>query len=228
MLIFIDNRSPNPAKEKLSDYGEVIPFSTNGITYESISGHPDIFMCRVNKNLIVAPNLPENFKKILKNNSVSFVEGELPVEKKYPGTSRYNIVATENYLIHNFRYTDSVITDVGEDLDLIHSGQGYTRCNLLPLKEDRFITSDEGIKRVLERFSLKCFYVNPSEILLQGERHGFFGGVCGIHENTIFVNGNLSRINQGEELKNFLKGLKYDIVELYDGPLFDGGSILFI
>ncbi len=228
MLIITDKRIPPQAKEKLSDYGEIINFSTEGITYESISGHPDIFFCQVDNQLIVAPNLPEVYKNTLNKNTIPFIEGEMPIEKKYPGTSRYNIVATENYLIHNFRYTDSVITDIGDDLELIHSGQGYTRCNLLPLRDNYFITSDQGINRVLNGFKLTTFYVEPESIILPGMKHGFFGGACGIYEDKVFIIGNLSNLKNGKELEAYINKLDYQIIELYDGPLFDGGSIFFI
>lgn len=228
MLIITDKRIPSQAKEKLSEYGEIIDFSTEGITYEAISGHPDIFFCQVNNQLIVAPNLPEFYKNILHKNSIPFIEGEMPIEIKYPGTSRYNVVATDKYLIHNFRYTDSVITNTGDDLDLIHSGQGYTRCNLLPLQNDHFITSDQGISRVLNGFKLETLYVEPDEILLPGMKHGFFGGACGIYEDKVFIIGSLSKMKNGDALKAYFNNLNYKIVELYDGPLFDGGSIFFI
>lgn len=225
MLIIADNRIPSQAKDKLSEYGEIINFSTEGITYESIAGHPDIFLCQVNNQLIVAPNLPDLYKNTLHKNSISFIEGEMPIEKKYPGTSRYNIVATDKYLIHNFRYTDSIITDIGDDLELIHSGQGYTRCNLLPLRDNCFITSDQGIKRVLDGFKLNSFYLDPECILLPGMKHGFFGGACGIYEDKVFIIGSLSKLKNGNELKAYINNLDFQIIELYDGPLFDGGSI---
>lgn len=228
MLIITDKRIPSQAKEKLSEYGEIINFSTGGITYESISGHPDIFFCQVDNQLIIAPNLPEIYKNILYKNSIPFIEGEMPIEKKYPGTSRYNIVATEKYLIHNFRYTDSVITDTGDDLELIHSGQGYTRCNLLPLRDNCFVTSDQGIKRVLNGFKLDTFYVTPDNIILPGMKHGFFGGTCGIYKDKVFIIGSLSNLENNKELEAYINKLGYQIIELYDGPLFDGGSIFFI
>jgi len=228
MFIIADNRIPPQAKKKLSEYGEIFNFSTEGITYESISGHPDIFFCQVNNKLIVAPNLPDLYKNTLTKNSIPFIEGELPIEKKYPGTSRYNAVATDNYLIHNFRYTDSVITNIGDDLELIHSGQGYTRCNLLPLCNDSFITSDQGINEVLNGFGLKTFFVQPDDIILPGMKHGFFGGACGIYEDKFFIIGSLSNLKNGEELKAYIDNLDYQIIELYEGPLFDGGSIFFI
>lgn len=228
MLIITDNRIPSKAKAKLSEYGEIINFSTEGITYESISGHPDIFLCQVNNQLIIAPNLPDTYKNILSKNSIPFIEGEMPIEKKYPGTSRYNVVATENYLIHNFRYTDSVVTNIGDKLDLIHSGQGYTRCNLLPLRNDCFITSDQGINRILNGFNLNTFHVEPYDIILPGMKHGFFGGTCGIYDDKVFVIGSLSTLKNGKELKTYLNNLDFQIIELYDGPLFDGGSIFLI
>jgi hypothetical protein len=228
MIIVADKRIPARAKKSLADYGKVILFSSEGITYPAISCHPDIFFCKMQNELIVAPNLPEKYKKILAKNAIPFIEGESAMGEKYPDTSRYNAVCTEKYLIHNFRYTDSAISNHEVELDLIHSGQGYTRCNLLALKDDHFITSDAGISRVLNGYGLKNLYVDPSDILLPGMKHGFFGGACGIHDNKVFILGNLGKFQNGERVREYLDALEYEIVELYDGPLFDGGSILFL
>jgi hypothetical protein len=181
----------------------------------------------MNDALIVAPNLPDTYKKILQKNSIPFIEGESAVGEKYPDTAKYNAACTDTYLIHNFRYTDSGITDQAGQLDLIHSGQGYTRCNLLVLKNGHFITSDAGISRVLQGYGLNNLFVNPSDILLPGMKHGFFGGACGVHENKVFILGNLDHFKDGKKVRDYLQFLSYEIVELYDGPLFDGGSILF-
>jgi hypothetical protein len=228
MNILTDERIPSNAKKSLADYGEIIPFSTEGITYPAISCHPDIFFCKMNDGLILAPNVPEKFKNIFVKNDISFLEGELPVGEKYPDTAKYNATCNSKYLIHNFRYTDSVISNHAEELDLIHSGQGYTRCNLLALKDDHFITSDAGIARVLSGYGLKNLYVDPSDILLPGMKHGFFGGACGINENKVFILGRLDKFKEGDKIRNFLEDLDYKIIQLYDGPLFDGGSILFL
>jgi hypothetical protein len=228
MLIIADIRIPEEAIKKLRGYGSVIAFSTNGITYPAISCHPDIFFCKMNGELIIAPNLPDEYKSILLENAIPFIKGEASVGNKYPETAKYNAVCTENFLIHNFRYTDSSISDHAAELELIHSGQGYTRCNLLPLKDDNFITSDAGISRVLKGFRMKNLYVDPAGILLPGMKHGFFGGACGVHNNNVFILGNLDKFKDGKKVRNYLEGLEYEIVELYDGPLYDGGSILFL
>lgn len=228
MLIIADTRIPAEAMNRLNNYGKVIAFSTKEITYPSITCHPDIFFCKMNDELIVAPNLPGEYKNILKNNAIDFIEGESAVGEKYPETAKYNAVCTKNYLIHNFRYTDSAISDHAAELDLIHSGQGYTRCNLLALKEDHFITSDAGISRVLNGFGLNNLYVVPAGILLPGMKHGFFGGACGVHDNKVFILGNLDKFTEGNKVRNYLLALNYEVIELYDGPLFDGGSLFFV
>jgi len=228
MLIFFDKRIPQRAQDKLEKFGELVPFETKIITYEAISGHPDIFMCKVNNKLIVAPNLPDRYKKIIKEHEIPFIEGEEAVGNKYPETAKYNIVSTDKYLMHNFRYTDSSITDNEGDLDLVHLNQGYSRCNLLPLKDDHFITSDEGIYRTLQSLKLETLFVNPDDINLPGFKHGFFGGTCGVYENKVFIIGSLAQYKDGEKVREFLNQLDYEIIELYNGPLFDGGSLFFV
>jgi hypothetical protein len=46
MLIIADARLPERVLKNLERYGEVLPFASQGIVYDSISGHPDIFLCQ--------------------------------------------------------------------------------------------------------------------------------------------------------------------------------------
>jgi hypothetical protein len=228
MNIICDSRIPQNALDRLSEFGNLILFSTRDVTYKAISGHTDIFFCNMGGQLIAAPNLPEAFTEKLKVHEIHFVKGEILVGNKYPESAGYNAVVTDHFLIHNFRYTDPVITDHAADRELIHVNQGYTRCSLLPLKNDCFITSDEGIFRTLKGLKKEVLFVKPDDIVLPGKKHGFFGGACGIHENKVFITGSLKWFGEGEKCREYLVKLNYEIVELYDGSLFDGGSILFL
>jgi hypothetical protein len=235
-LIIADHKISTEAKNKLSAYGELMELKSDGITYPAISGHPDIFFCQGPGCLIVAPNLPEQYLASLQSHGIEFISGELPVGKEYPASAHYNAVATDSFLIHNFRTTDFMITRTLEDLHLVHVDQGYTRCNLLPLKDGNFITSDEGIFKVLKGRDLPgkvkdgChpYLISPLGILLPGFPHGFFGGCCGVSNNIVFINGSLKHFRDGEKVRDILTNLDYQIIELYDGPLIDVGSILFI
>jgi hypothetical protein len=231
MLIIVDHKISYAAKERLSSFGDLLELKTEGVTYPAISGHPDIFICQSAGKLIVAPNLPGEYLTKLKTSFPDVIIGEFPVGMEYPASARYNAVATPNYLIHNFRHTDFMITRTLEDLHPVHVDQGYCRCNLLPLKDDHFITSDAGIFKALKGLHPpsggRHLLVSPEGILLQGFPHGFFGGCCGVWEDKVFVNGSLSFYKDGEKVRDYLDKLGYEIIELNNGPLMDCGSIIF-
>lgn len=226
MLILTDIRIPVAALRTLKKYGEVLPFETSEITYPAISGHPDIFFCQSGNDLVVAPNTPKIITTKLKALSIPFREGKTDVGSVYPQTAVYNAVTTNKYLIHNLKFTDPEILKGCVHLEKIDVKQAYTRCSLLPLKNDRFITSDKGIEKVLLQKGLEVEFVKPGGILLPGFDHGFFGGTSGVFEDKVFFIGNLDHFPEGEKVRQFLSA--YEIIELYDGPLFDGGSLFFI
>jgi hypothetical protein len=228
MLILVDQKIPKEAFKKLAEFGNVLGIQTNGITYEAISGHPDIFISILNNDLIVAPNLPEEFMNVLRENEISFHLGEQDVGQKYPESSIYNIVSTSRFIIHNLKFTDLAVKDLAMGLGQIHVEQAYTRCNLLALKNDQFITSDRGIEKQLKEVNLDVFYVDPTGILLPGFKNGFIGACVGILDDQFFLIGSLKHYSAGEALRVHLEELGYEIIELYDGPLFDGGSIFFL
>ncbi len=228
MIIFADNKIPTEAKERLKETGSLVELQTQEITYDSISGHPDIFFFKGSDKLVVAPNLPGRYKTKLEELSLDYLYAEMPVGQKYPGTAFYNAVFVDNYLIHNFRYTDSVITQICEDAELIHVNQGYARCSIIPLGNNKFITSDPGIYKTLLRYDFEVLLVDPSEIQLPGQKHGFIGGTCGIHDKKLFLIGSLLQFKDGNITRHFIEKAGLEIIELYNGPLFDGGSLMFL
>jgi hypothetical protein len=225
-IILADNRIHCDAGTRLEAFGEVCYLETKDVTYPSVSGHPDVFFCKVGEILVCAPNAPEEALVELEKAEVPMVRGQKKVGKTYPETASYNCVVTDRYLIHNHKHTDPELKGRCSHLETIFVNQAYTRCNLLPLPDDRFITSDRGVEKVLVQQQKNVLYVNPAGILLPGQAHGFIGGTCGISENKIFFIGSLDHFSEGKKIRDFLHG--YEIVELYDGPLFDGGSLIFL
>jgi len=228
MLIIVDRKLPERVKSNLRHYGDLLELVSDGITYPAISGHPDIFFALCGQRLIIAPNLPAKYIRFLEKKSVDFVTGDKPVGEVYPHTASYNAVITGKYLIHNLKLTDEEILKQALRRRRIDVAQGYCRCNLIPLKDDRFITSDRGIKRILDDHDLICLYVDPRGITLPGFKHGFIGGTAGIMQDKFFFTGSLSSFPFGKTLRVFLSDLGYEIVELNDGPPIDGGSIMFV
>jgi hypothetical protein len=227
-LMLCDERLPSPAKTRLADFGALIELRTEEITYTSISGHPDVFCCPVGDTLVISPALPSIYTEILNVNKVKWVYGSKTNGFTYPDSAIYNAVVTDNLLIHNLKITDSKILQLAGARKQIHVNQGYTRCNLLPLPGEKFITSDKGIYTVLTQEGFEVLYVNPDGILLEGFPNGFIGGVCGVKENAIFFTGSLSEYKEGQKIRDFLSLHSLTPIELYDGPLIDGGSIFLI
>ena len=142
--IITDSRMPEEAKKNLKKLGDVLFLNPTEITYKSISAHPDIFFFQTEDGLIYAPNAPKKIVKELKKRKIKLTEGKKEVGKKYPETVPYNAVGIGDTLIHNLKHTDSTILSLYEKH--IHVNQGYTRCNLVALNENAFITSMEDYK----------------------------------------------------------------------------------
>ncbi len=142
--IIADGRMPEEAKKNLKKLGDVLFLNPTETTYKSISAHPDIFFFQTKDGLIYAPNAPKKIVKELKKRKIKLTEGKKEVGKKYPETVPYNAVGIGDTLIHNLKYTDSTILSLYENQ--IHVNQGYTRCNLMALNENAFITSMEDYK----------------------------------------------------------------------------------
>ena len=227
-MIIANKHIPPEALHSLREREEVMLFDSDKITYSEISGHPDIFFCEGNGKLVVALNTPAEYLSLLSRKNIHFSLGTSPVGKKHPDSARYNAVITNRFLIHNLKITDQAVLKTYGDLEAIHVSQGYSRCSLLALKDDRFITSDKGIAKALETKGLDVLLVNPKGILLPGYQNGFFGGTVGIDDNKVHFIGSLKLFGEGEKVKSFLLKGGYKIIELYKGPLFDGGSILFV
>ena len=207
---------PMEAKESLSKLGTVTWLEPSDKAYPSISSHPDIFFFCHNER---------RCESIICASDDS-------IGHKYPDTCHFNAVGVGNMLIHNLKYTDEKIKKLYENVSTksvqLNVNQGYTRCNLLALDEHNFITSDFGIKKVLEDQGCNVFYVDPHQIALPGHDHGFFPGCCGLVDDVVVVCGSLKHLKECKELKKFIRRNKMKIIELYDGELVDVGSIFFI
>jgi hypothetical protein len=228
MLIIVDKKIPAEAKEKLSAYGSLLQLETEGILYPAIAGHPDIFFCKTPQTLVVSPSLPDNYIRKIKEIKQEYVTGNHTSHIPYPASVHYNDAVSDHYLVHRLEYTDPAILQNCHTLIKIPVKQAYTRCNLLLLNHDHYITSDPGIHRNLQLATLDGIFVSATGIILPGFLNGFIGGAMGLLNETVFINGNLSHYQDGETVRAFLEDLEYRIVELYDGPLIDGGGILFI
>ncbi len=227
MLFIVSEQIPDKAAKTLHQYGNTYRFASMDGVYSQIASHPDIFMCQIDHTLLCAPWLPEDFYATLCKENISYQPGYERPGGLYPLTARYNAVYYENCFVHKLSITDPRIL---ECLDIgcktIDVKQGYTRCNLLPLSGQRWITSDRDIEQTLMATGMEVLFVDPKPIVLTGFSHGFFPGCCGITPERLFICGSLQWHPQGEEIRAFVVGSNISVVELYYGPLLDIGAII--
>ena len=224
MLIIADKRIPEKAKEKLALMGDLCLFQSSNIVYETISYHPDIFIFQKENNLIIAPQTPEYILKKLKEHNIKFDFGESDLGNKYPLTAAYNIAYGDGLFIGNKKTTDSKIIELSKDNIWIQSPQSYARCNTIILDKNYIITSEITVHKEVS----ESLYVDAKQVKLDGFAHGFFGGCAGVIENKLVLIGSLKYHSQKKEIEQYCNKANFEIIELYDGPLIDGGGILFL
>ncbi len=228
MLIIIDGRLPAGVAQNLQQYGDIFQLESFGIVYDSISGHPDIFLFQKDHLVIVAPNAPKALIEALKKHRIPFLRGKEKLGMKFPETAYYNAVSNSKYFIHRRQYSSNCMLRQTTDKQFLPVPQAYTRCNLLALPDGSFITSDRGIEESLIQNGLEVHYFDPSDILLNGQEHGFIGGAMSVYKNNVFIIGGLENFRHGKELAALLQSKSLKINELYNGPLIDGGGIFFL
>lgn len=228
-VAIIDARCNATIIEQLHNYvEEVFLFKSEGITYESISCHPDIFIYQDANKLIIAPNAPQELHDWLRQKGIVYIQGESRIGTTLQDSCYYNCVATKNRFFHREGFTDSAVFNHNQRKEFIQLPQSYTRCSMLPLTEETFITSDTGIHKALQKNGLTSFLFSPNEIQIAVHHNGFLGGTCGIADEKIFFLGNPLLHKDGERLYQFIEKSGLEIIPLCDEKLYDGGGIFFL
>lgn len=199
--------------------------------YDSINGHPDI-QINILKNkslnkIIIQKDISENFKDLLKSNNINYILSNKSLKKKYPDDIILNSLILENYFIHNLKYSDENLLNSQISKVHINVSQGYTKCSILPVRENALITSDKGIFESLKKYNFDILLLPFGDILLPSLDYGFIGGAGGmISNNKMAFFGDLDSYKWGDEIKKFL--YKYDVspIALRKGKLIDRGSLL--
>lgn len=91
-------------KEYLAECGRDIEFiSSEGIVPKGISGHPDVFLCKIG----------------CRDNSPLFFASRNDLGMEYPYDSSYNAACTGKYFIHNFSCTAPALLHAARELGMI-------------------------------------------------------------------------------------------------------------
>ncbi len=226
----IDPRLPEVIINNLKKAG----FSTIAVplTYlvePPLSGHPDIQMFIHNDNIFVHPDIDISFlKKIEKFANV--IQCSTKLQNRYPGDIAYNIACTGEFALHKKVSTDKTISDYLQknNIKIINTKQGYSKCSTLIVDENSIITSDNSIYNSALSAGSDPLLISQGGIDLPGYKYGFIGGASGRFADTVYFTGALNLHPDYEKIVNFIgtKGMKGQ--SLSDQKMLDAGSIFFV
>lgn len=227
MKIIIDSRMRNEEKEYLKKYGELIEIECQDCVYDEISAHPDIFFCKINDQIFQAPNL--KLEKQLKTQ-----KGSSSVGKQYPDDVKYNICQIGKKIIHNFKYTDHLVNEYinSVELEKINIKQGYAKCSIAVTSENSCITSDEGIYKTLQKENIDVLLLRDEIIHLQDKNKnitnmsGFIGGSSCIIDNKFILFGDSDKLNSKSKLVDFLNKQKLELIDFKNLEIIDYGGVI--
>lgn len=228
MYAIIDKRSSQEIKDNLGKYvDDVFEFSSEGITYNSISGHPDVFMFQDVNQLIIAPNTPIDLINFLDEKQVTYLLGTAPVGKSLDDSVLYNCLSTHNHLFCKRGKPDVSIQKYCASKQIVNLPQSYTRCSMFGVG-NKIITSDLGIAKVLENNNMDYFYFDPSEITIKDHKNGFIGGTMGAMEDKVLFLGDLLKHKDGKALHQYITNIGKEVVCLGKDYLYDGGGVFIV
>lgn len=230
-LALVDKRITKEMKNKLRKLDiniiESIPCHN---TYDAIKYHPDICFIKINNNnIIVAPNVFDDYKKLLSPLGFNVIKGSTYIENKYPNNIQYNIAILGKYAIHNFKYTDKEILKYLDDNNFtkINVKQGYCKCSICIVDENSIITSDEGIYKETLKYNIDCLLIEKGHIDLFELNYGFIGGCSGlISNNELAFFGDISKHPNYKEINEFVESKNKKIISLSKEKLLDLGSLI--
>ena len=217
--LIIDSRIRDDEYTYLSKYFNVLKLPLSDDVYEEISGHSDIFYCKINNEIVAAPNA-----KILEKD---FKTGKVKVEKEYPLDVPYNICQIGNKIIGS-KYVDKRIIP-----DIIVN-QGYVKCSIAVTTNKSCITTDKKIAEVLNKNNIDALHIEENNIkLLKKDKsisnmHGFIGGACLVFNNKFILFGDIDMLKNKDKILEHINKYNLELVDFKGLDIFDyGGGIVF-
>ena len=179
-------------------------------TYDAVSAHPDIYICKIDDNNIFHGD----------PNELGF---------NYPDNVKFNAVVMGEYFIHNLKFTSEKLLEEAKCLNktLVNVPQGYTKCNMAVVSDNAAITSDMGIAHALTAMNvaIDLLVVAPGHVILKGFPHGFIGGASGRVGDEMIFHGNLAEHPDFNKIADFVKKHNCKLTYFEDFGLEDIGSI---
>lgn len=234
--LLIDERMRKIEKQALRNLGyELIEIKKSDSVYPEISSHVDIFACKVKDKIIVEKSAYKMLKNKLNNDENILISGETMISYDYPNDIKYNVCIVGNKAIHNFKHTDSKITQELEKnkFERINVKQGYSNCSIAVIDEKSIILSDRGLYNNLKNSGLDILFLDyiPDIKLFDengeySQKNGFIGGAISRIDENIVVFGDLDKIDYYCNIRKFIESRNLKIIDFEGLDVVDYGGVI--
>lgn len=231
MNVVIDYRASTKTVDTLKKMGYNVIFTPHlSILYNTICGHSDIMLHKINKNtVVVEPTVYNYFLEKMKN--ITVLKGITMLKSEYPFDIAYNCARVGNNIFCNEKFTDKRILNHYREngYKIINSKQGYAKCSICIVSDNAIITSDKNISIQAEKNRIDVLRVDDSKIKLIGFEHGFIGGATGlITKDILAVNGDIQFHSDCNKILDFCYGYNIKVLSLNNEEITDIGSIISV
>ena len=207
---------------------ECLSLNENSLLEDEINSHADILAFNFGNGQVLL-NKGSIGEEELKKLGIMPVFYNGVISSPYPNDIPLNVAFTGNHIICNSDYTAKEITAFAKNnnIEIIRTKQGYSKCNLCIINDNAVITEDKGLACLLKKYQYSVLLISSGDIYLSDTHYGFLGGAsCKISRNKMYFSGDLSCHRDYERIIEFLN--LYNIEPVYNKSrkLTDFGGII--
>lgn len=207
---------------------ECIALRKNSFLEDEISCHADILAFNFGNGQVLFNNGAIG-EKDLKKAGITPVFYDKKICSPYPNDTPLNVAYTGRNIICNSKYTAGEIIEFADrsNIEIIHTKQGYSKCNLCIVSDNAVITEDEGLASLLKFYQYDVLLISNGDIYLSEAHYGFLGGAsCRIAPDKMYFSGDLGSHKDYKQIIEFLDS--YNVKPIYNKSrrLTDFGGII--
>lgn len=214
---------------ELTELGiECLTLNKNYLLDDEVSCHADMLSFNFGNGQVLI-NMDSIGEGELKNIGIEPVFYKNKIRSPYPEDIPLNVSFTGKHIICNSAYTAKEIIDFSNknNIEIITTKQGYSKCNLCIVSDNAVITEDRGLACLLKNYQYHVLLISSGDIYLSDTHYGFLGGAsCKIAPDKMYFSGDLNKHRDYESIVNFLN--LYNVKPIYSKSrkLTDFGSII--
>ncbi len=215
---------------ELTDMGiECHTFKSNTRLSDEISAHADINCINIGDGRILTDTDVAGELRAKIQGIELFPAGN--IASPYPGDIGLNAFYDGEHIFCNTKHINPQLKDFAEsnNINLVHTNQGYTKCSICAVSDKAVLTEDEGLAYLLKIYQYDVLLIQKGFVALSDKHYGFIGGASAlITPSQLYLSGDIGAHPDYELIKDFTD--KYNVSLVYDKnrPLTDFGGIINI